>query len=112
MTAKRLVPFRRSEVRSMLATTMAAQAVMDREFLEIRAKLLELAASFDRLDRGGGIASDERSSELIRQGLKVLLDQTGDRAEQIQLIFSRPYDDDWQKAFGMAPPAAEKSDED
>ncbi|HXY36102.1 MAG TPA: hypothetical protein VEI07_17840 [Planctomycetaceae bacterium] len=91
----------------MLATPMAAPAVLDREFLEIRAKLLELAASFDRLDRGGGVASNERRTEMIRQGLKVLLDETGDRAEQIQLIFSRPYDDDWQKEFGLVPPAGE-----
>jgi hypothetical protein len=91
----------------MLATPMAAQAVLDREFLEIRAKLLELAASFDRLDRGGGIAADERRIHTIRQSLKVLLDETGDRAEQIQLIFSRPYDDDWQKEFGLVPPGSE-----
>jgi hypothetical protein len=91
----------------MLATPMAAQAVLDREFLELRAKLLELAAAFDRLDRGGGIANDERRIQSIRQSLKVLLDETGDRAEQIQLIFSRPYDDDWQKEFGLVPPASE-----
>ncbi len=91
----------------MLATPMAAQAVLDREFLEVRAKLLELAAMFDRLDRGGGASPDERRLQLVRQGLKVLLDETGDRAEQIQLIFSRPYDDDWQKAFGLVPPAGE-----
>lgn len=91
----------------MLATPMAAQAVLDREFLEVRAKLLELAASFDRFDRGGGLSSDDRRLQLIRVGLKVLLDETGDRAEQIQLIFSRPYEDDWQKEFGLVPPAGE-----
>jgi hypothetical protein len=105
--AKRLATSSRGEGRSMLATPMAAQAVLDREFLELRAKLLELAAAFDRLDRGGGIANDERRIQSIRQSLKVLLDETGDRAEQIQLIFSRPYDDDWQKEFGLVPPASE-----
>jgi hypothetical protein len=107
VTAKRLVLSGRNEGRLMLATPMAAQAVLDREYLEVRAKLLELAASFDRLDRGGGVSPDERRMQLIRQGLKVLLDETGDRAEQIQLIFSRSYDDDWQKAFGLVPPAGE-----
>jgi hypothetical protein len=94
-----------------MATPMAAQAVLDREFLEIRAKLLELAASFDRLERGGAAPADDSRMKLIRQGLKVLLDETGDRAEQIQLIFSRPYDDDWQKEFGLTPPAAETTKE-
>jgi len=88
-----------------MATPMAAPAVLDREFLEVRAKLLELAATFDRLDRGGGAPTDDRRIKLVKQGLKVLLDETGDRAEQIQLLFSRPYDDDWQKEFGFLPPA-------
>jgi hypothetical protein len=110
MTAKRLFTSR-SETRSMLATPMAAQAVLDREFLEVRAKLLEVAATFDRLDRGGGASAEDRRIQLIRQGLKVLLDETGDRAEQIQLIFSRPYEDDWQKQFGLAPPASETPQE-
>jgi hypothetical protein len=99
------------EVRTMLPTPMAAQAVLDREYLEVRAKVLELAATFDRLERGGGIPIVDGRLKLVRQGLKVLLDETSDRAEQVQLIFSRPYDDDWQKGFGMAPPAAEKSEE-
>jgi hypothetical protein len=94
-----------------MATPMPAPAVLDREFLEVRAKLLELAATFDRLERGGGAPADDSRMKLIRQGLKVLLDETGDRAEQIQLIFSRPYDDDWQKEFGLAPPASEPTEE-
>jgi hypothetical protein len=95
----------------MTATPMAASAVFEREFLEVRARLLELAATFDRLDRGGGSILDNRRMQLIRQGLKVLLDETGDRAEQIQLIFSRPYDDDWQKQFGLLPTSPESSQE-
>jgi hypothetical protein len=39
------------------------------------------------------------------------LDETGDRAEQVQLIFSRAYDDDWQKEFGLTPPAPEATEE-
>jgi hypothetical protein len=95
----------------MQATPMAAQAVLDREYLEVRAKILELAATFDRLERGGGLPTGDGRLKLVRQGLKVLLDETSDRAEQVQLIFSRAYDDDWQKAFGLAPPAAETTEE-
>lgn len=95
----------------MMTASMAATAVLDREFLEIRAKLLELAASFDRLDRGGGAPADDRRIGLIKQGLKVLLDETGDRAEQIQLIFSLPYDDDWQKEFGLAVRGTDSTEE-
>jgi hypothetical protein len=96
----------------MLATPMTAQAVLDREYLEVRAKLLELAATFDRLERGGGLPAADARLMLVRQGLKVLLDETSDRAEQIQLLFSRPYDDDWQKAFGLASPETQPNEED
>lgn len=84
-----------------MPTPMAAPAVLDREFLEMRAKVLELAASFDRLDRGDGeVVGDQRIAR-IREALEVLMDNEADRAEQIQLIFSRAYDDDWQRAYGM-----------
>ncbi len=84
-----------------MATPMSAPAVLDREYLELRAKILQLAASFDRLDRGEGNVLDDRRMSLIREGLEVLLEGNSDRAEQIQLIFSRPYEDDWQKSFGF-----------
>jgi len=87
-----------------MPSPMSALAILDREFLEIRAKLLEVAASFDRLDRGeGSIESDQRMS-CIKEALEVLQDDKPDRAEQIQLIFSRQYDDDWQKNFGLPAP--------
>ena len=91
----------------MTPTTMAAPAVLDREFLEIRAKILELGASFDRLGRGegaGDVDNDPRM-KLIRQALSLLQEKSSDRAEQIQLIFSRPYDDDWRKVFEIPRPA-------
>ena len=80
---------------------MAAPAVLDREFLEIRAKILQLAASFDRLDRGeNSVAGDPRMS-LIEEGLQVLHQEAGDRAEKIQMIFSRSYDENWRDTYGI-----------
>ena len=89
----------------MTPTTMPAQAVLDREFLEIRAKILELGASFDRLGRGAGSVDSDPRMKLIRQALSLLQEKSSDRAEQIQLIFSRPYDDDWRKVFEIPRPA-------
>ncbi|MGE3317024.1 MAG: hypothetical protein AB7O26_18060 [Planctomycetaceae bacterium] len=88
----------------MPPTPMPANAVLDREFLEIRAKILELGASFDRLDRGDGSVADDPRMAKIREALSVLQEKSGERAEQIQLIFSRPYDDDWQKALNVTRP--------
>lgn len=82
-------------------TPMPADAVLDREFLEMRAKILELAASFDRLDRGEGGIEDDRRMELIREALKLLEDPHAGRAEQIQLLFSREYSGSWRNEFGI-----------
>ena len=85
-----------------MSIPMTASQVLDREFLEIRAKVLDLAASFDRLDRAeGAVAGDPRLS-LIREAIDVLQSDAEDRAEQVQLIFSLHYDDEWQKRFNMA----------
>lgn len=78
-----------------------APEILNREFLEIRAKLLQVAASFDRLDRGdGSVASDPRF-DLIQRALDILSGDAADKAEQIQLLFSRDYDDSWQKTLDM-----------
>jgi hypothetical protein len=73
-----------------------APEVLEREFLEIRARLLHVAASLDRLDRAeGSVAADPRL-EKIRQALAILVAGEAGRAEKIQLLFSRPYDPDWK----------------
>jgi hypothetical protein len=80
---------------------MPAREVLDREFLEVRAKILEIAASLDRLDRGDGtVASDPRYANLT-QGISVLLESDPARAERVQLLFSRPYEDEWRESLGI-----------
>lgn len=68
--------------------------MLDRCYLEIRSKLLDLAALFDRIDRGGKI-SDPRLDQL-QQALPLLQHRGSERAEKIQLHFSLPYDPHWQ----------------
>lgn len=76
-------------------TPMVAAEVLERGFLECRARLLELAAFLDRLDRGGGVADGRLTA--IRQALEILREhKVTDRAERIQLLFSRPYEADWR----------------
>lgn len=78
-----------------------ASAVLEQEFLPIRAKILEIAAALDRLDRSpGSIEADKRRAQ-IREAIEMLQQPQDDRAEQVQLIFSRPYDDEWQDKFGV-----------
>jgi hypothetical protein len=78
---------------------LAAPEVLDREYLEVRARLLQVAATLDRIDRAEGtVAADPRLGK-IRAGLEVLLDGADRRAERIQLLFSLPYDEHWQEQF-------------
>ncbi len=76
-----------------------AAEVLEREFLVVRAKLLEVGATLDRIDRAEGRVEDDRRMALVRQALEVLLQKDADRAEQIQLLFSLDYDDGWREKF-------------
>lgn len=84
-----------------MASPLEAAEILEREFLGLRARLLEAAAILDRLDRADGeVASDPRLAK-IRQAIAIL-DGEGadaDRAERIQLLFSRAYDEGWRRAL-------------
>ena len=74
-----------------------AAQILDREFLTIRGKLLEVAAALDRVERGRDLAGGDPRLEKIRATLAILGKEGVDRAEQLQLIFSLPYDPGWRK---------------
>ena len=80
---------------------MTSSAILDAEFLSIRAKLLEIAATLDRLDRAEGAMESDPRLARIQEAIELLTGSTAERAEQIQLLFSRQYDDDWRDHFGM-----------
>ena len=88
-----------------MSIPLTAKEVLDREYLEIRAKILELAAAFDRLDRAeGAVEGDPRLSN-VREALDLLIQDQADRAEQVQLVFSRVYEEDWREKFGLSAAA-------
>jgi len=76
------------------STPMTASEVFERWFLETRSKLLDVAANLDRVDRAGGAVNDPRRAA-VDEALRILLGPGHDRAERIQMIFSREYDPDW-----------------
>ena len=82
---------------------MNARQVLDREFLEVRGKILEIAASFDRIGRADGDVSEDPSSLLLRTGVEILSSSSDDRAKRIQLLFSLEYRSDWQDDFDLSP---------
>lgn len=82
-----------------MSSPLSAAAVLNREFLELRAKVLELAASLDRLDRSEGKVDDDLRLAKLRRGIEILLSAESDRAERVQLLFSRAYNEDWPTAL-------------
>jgi hypothetical protein len=82
--------------------TMTAAETIDREFLTVRARILEIAAALDRVQRGDGYSDSDPRLDRLREGIQILLRPDDDRAEQVQLIFSRPYEDGWQRQFAVS----------
>ncbi len=69
-----------------------AADVLDTYFLDTRCTLLEIAATLDRYERGGGSVAADRDPRLrkLREALRILAaDQPRpDRAEQLLMLFS------------------------
>lgn len=80
-------------------TPLAADKALEAYFLDARARLLDLAATLDRIGRGANSAralADPRARKL-RQALEILLARSDGRAEAVQQLFSLDYDPDWKR---------------
>ncbi len=78
-----------------------AAEVLERHFLETRAKILEIAAVLDRIDRAGGTCADDPRNEQLRRGIELLLADGPARAQAVQTLFSRKYNEQWRKEMGI-----------
>lgn len=77
---------------------MTAEQILDTDFLGMRHRLLDLAASLDRAGRAPGadaLAADARWIN-IKDALTILLEERTDLAERVQMLFSDPYKSDWR----------------
>jgi len=82
-----------------MSSPQTARQILDRHYLEIRSKILDLAASLDRLDRtedAKSLQDDPRLAKL-RSGIELLLTPGNDRAERVQMLFSDAYVENWMK---------------
>ena len=92
-----------------MAKVPSKTEVLDREFLEVRAKILELAAALDRLDRAvGALPTDERHGRIARGLAELQTSQLG-RAERVQQIFSLGFDPRWRSALDVDAGRATRS---
>jgi hypothetical protein len=94
-----------------MINTRDAIQVLDHDFLETRCKILEIAATLDRIDRAPvrhGEHPDPRLGQL-RQAVEALLEPGPGRAETVQHIFSLDYDSGWRERMNMPRPRARVS---
>jgi hypothetical protein len=80
-------------------TPLPAARALDQFFLDARSRVLDLAATLDRIGRGADAAAalaDPRA-KLLRQALEVLTGDAPNRAEKVQQIFSLDYDPSWER---------------
>ena len=93
---------------------MSRDDVVERYFMEHRAKLLDLAAFLDRLDRAEAPAEadDDFRVQAMQRAIALLVDEQGGRARRILELFSDPTTTPIaaapaQGAAGAYPPAAD-----
>ena len=84
-----------------MSQSIAAPEVLSREFLEMRAKILELAAALDRIDRADGSVQSDPRRQCIERGLAALAEAGPGRAERVQMIFSLAYEENWRTELAM-----------
>lgn len=84
-----------------MSIPLESSEVLNREFPEIRAWLLQIGAALDRMERGIGSVADDPRRRSIDEALRLLLSSGATRAEQIQLLFSLRYDPKWKQEFAL-----------
>jgi hypothetical protein len=86
-----------------MGSPMSAAAVLEREFLPLRAKLIEIGAMLDRMERSEGSVTDDPRRQKVEKALAILRSSDGDRAERLQMLFSLAYDEHWRENLGVTP---------
>ena len=86
-----------------MPTNRTAIEALGRDFLDVRHRLLDIAASLDRMDRStnaGLVRSDPRYKQ-IEEAVRVLTEGQADRAGRVQMVFSLPHNEHWKSALGV-----------
>ncbi|MEL7266125.1 MAG: hypothetical protein AAFP69_15095 [Planctomycetota bacterium] len=82
----------------------SAQQILERHYLETRAKILEIAATLDRIDRAVADENETLTDPRLQQltaGIELLLGNATNRADVVQRHFSNGYDENWRDEMGI-----------
>lgn len=77
------------------------ERIIELHYLEHRARLLDIAAFLDRLDRAPGNAQDDFRVEALKRAMSILNDGQPDRARRILEMLSDPTEEPIASAAGM-----------
>jgi hypothetical protein len=93
----------------MPTNPLTAAEVLDRMFLDVRCRLLDVAATLDRLHRSPGAEeiANERRMQQIREAIDILNTPGTDRAERLQMLFSDSYIPHWIQGLKTNDPGAQ-----
>ena len=87
--------------KQIMVERSAEQIVAD-DFMIARARIVELAATLDRIERATGDVEDSKNMQLLMQGMQVLCDDEVEKAKRVQLLMSRQYDPQWQSQMSIS----------
>lgn len=76
---------------------LSAEELLSREFLTVRARILDIASALDRIESAAGDAQTDPRTERLLRAIDELEKTGSNRAERIQMIFSRAYDPAWRE---------------
>lgn len=79
----------------------SAQQIVAEDFMIARARIVELAATLDRIERATGDVDDSKNMQLLMQGMHILCDHEVEKAKRVQLLMSRQYDPQWQTQMSI-----------
>jgi hypothetical protein len=82
------------------------QQILQNDYLIARAKIIEVAAVLDRIDRSVASGSSDPvysdpSYEKIQNAIAILSDAQPDKTRRIQELLSRPYTSNWMEQFKL-----------
>jgi hypothetical protein len=85
------------------AAPLSATELAAREWPALRASIIDIAATLDRLDAAGPAEATSEARTQAEALLRTLLDSSdGDRAQRLLEQMSRPYDPKWRDAFAIS----------
>jgi hypothetical protein len=83
----------------MTLQPLSAPQALNAFYLDARGRLLDLAATLDRIERGSAAESAHADPRfhLLQQAVRLLADGEPARAERLQQLFSLSYDPAWPR---------------